>query len=140
MCDLGVVISGNLTWRQHVCSIVSKAIFCSHPILCCFSSKNVLILLKAYVTYIKPLLEYNIVIWSPFLKSDIFMVESVQKRFTKKVFFFCNIFNTSYSHCLNMLHLKSLEYRRVEFNLLFVYKIIHGYIDLNFSNFFLSLS
>ena len=35
-----------------------------------------------------------------------------------------------------MLNLKSLEYRRVEFDLMFMYKIIHGYVELNFSNFF----
>ena len=64
------------------------------------------------------------------------MIESVQKRFTKKICFCCNISNTSYSHRLNMLNLKSLEYRRVEFDLMFMYKIIHGYIDLNFSNIF----
>ena len=35
-----------------------------------------------------------------------------------------------------MLNLKSLEYRRVEFDLMLMYKIIHGYVDLNFSDFF----
>ena len=64
------------------------------------------------------------------------MIESVQKRFTKKICFHHTISNTSYSHCLNMLNLKLLEYRRVEFDLMFMSKIIHGYVDLNFSNFF----
>ena len=68
------------------------------------------------------------------------MIESVQKCFTKKVCFCCNISNTSYFHYLNMLNLKLLEYRRVEFDLMFMYKISNGYVYLNFSNFFLSLS
>ena len=29
-----------------------------------------------------------------------------------------------------------LEYRKAEFDLMFMYKIIHGYVDLNFSDFF----
>ena len=66
------------------------------------------------------------------------MIESVQKRFTKKCFH-CNISKTSYSYCLKMLNLTLLEYRRVEFEL-FMYKITHGYVDLNFRDFFLSLS
>ena len=136
VCDLGVVISSNLKWHQHVCIIVFKAFMHSHQILNCFNSNNVWILLKAYVTYIRPLLEYNTVIWSPFLKSVISMMESVQKRFTKKICFHCNIFNTSYSHHLNMLNLKSLEYRRVAFDLMFMYKINHGYVALIFSGFF----
>ena len=78
VCDLGVVISSNLKWCQHVCSIVSEALIRSHQILRCFSGNNVWILLKAYVTLnIRPLLEYNIIIWFPFLKSDISMIESV---------------------------------------------------------------
>ena len=35
-----------------------------------------------------------------------------------------------------MLNLKLLEYRRVEFDLIFMYKIIHRYADLNFSDLF----
>ena len=132
MCDLGVVISSNLEWCQHVCSIVSKAFFLSHQILHCFSTNNVWILLKASVTYIKPLPEYNTVICSTFLKSDISIIESVQKRFT----FCCNISNTSYSHDRNMLNRKLLEYRRVKFDLMFMHKTICGCVDSNFSNVF----
>ena len=64
------------------------------------------------------------------------MIESVQKRFTKKICYHCNISNTSYSHHLNILILKSLEYRRLEFDLMFMYKIIRRYVDLNLSDFF----
>ena len=62
------------------------------------------------------------------------MIESVQKCFNKKICFCCNISCTSYSHPLNMLNIM-LESRRVEFDLMFMYKIIHGQVDLNFSNF-----
>jgi len=54
---------------------------CSYRIglLYSFSSKNVWILLRAYLTYVRPILEHNTVIWSPYLKKDIYRVESVQK-------------------------------------------------------------
>ena len=55
---------------------------------------------------------------------------------TKKICFQCNILNTSYSHRLHMLNIKSLEYRRLEFDLFITYKIIHGIVDINFSDFF----
>ena len=45
--------------------------------------------------------------------------------------------NTSYSYCLNMLNLKLLKYRKVELDLMFMYKIIQEYVDLNFRDFFL---
>ena len=40
------------------------------------------------------------------------------------------------SHRLHMLNIKSLEYRRLEFDLFFTYKIIRGIVDINFSDFF----
>ena len=89
-----------------------------------------------YITYIRPPLEYNTILWSPYLKNNIVMIESVQKHYTKKICFQCNIPNTSYSHCLHMLNIKSLEYRRLEFDLFLTYKIIYGIVDINFSDFF----
>ena len=32
----------------------------------------------------RPILEYNCVIWSPSLKKDIDLIEKVQRRFTKR--------------------------------------------------------
>ena len=72
----------------------------------------------------------------PFLKSKISMTESAQKHFTKKICYHCNISNTSYSHCQNMQNLKSLKHKRIERDLKFMYKIIHGDVDLKFRDFF----
>ena len=82
-----------------------------------------------HITYIRPLLEYNTVLWSPYLKNDIVMIESIKKYYIKKICFQCNILNTSYSHHLYMLNIKSFEYRRLEFDLFLTYKIIHGIVD-----------
>ena len=84
-------------------------------------------------------LNINTETWSPFLKSGISMAEfcfHCNISYLRKFCFHCNISYTLYSHRLNMLNLKLLKYRRVEFDLMFMYKIIHGYVNLNFSDFF----
>jgi len=46
------------------------------------------ILLRAYYTYVRPILEYklyNSVVWSPILKYEIYALERVQRRFTKRL-------------------------------------------------------
>ena len=48
-------------------------------------SKNSDLLLKAYITYVRPILEYNSPLWSPSLKKDIILLESAQRRFTKRI-------------------------------------------------------
>ena len=40
-------------------------------------------LVRAFVTYVRPIVEYNSVIWSPSTVRDIDTVERVQRRFTK---------------------------------------------------------
>ena len=41
------------------------------------------LLVRAFVTYVRTLMEYNSVVWSPDLKRDIDAIEKVQRRFTK---------------------------------------------------------
>ena len=95
-------------------------------------------LLKIYVTYrpIRPKLEYNSSVWSSYLKKDIKLIESVQKRFTRNVFICCNLPFYSYVDRLTKLEIKSLEYRTLEFDLILMYKISHNLCDLNFSDYF----
>ena len=109
---------------------------CAYQVLHCFSSKNVWTLLRAYFTYIRPKLEYNTPVWSPYLKQDIVAVESVQHHFTRHICTHCNISFCSYNDRLEKLNITSLEYRRLEYDLFLMYKICHNLSDLNFHDFF----
>ena len=93
-------------------------------------------MLKAYTTYVRPKLEYNTVVWSPFLHKDINLVESVQKKFTRHICIRCKISIDLYSGRLSKLNINSLEYRRLEFDLILMFKICHNLSDLNFCEFF----
>ena len=109
---------------------------CAFQGLHSFSSKNIWTLLKAYTTYIRPKLEYNTVVWSPFLQQDINLVESVQKKFTRHICIWCKISFNSYSDRLSKLSINSLKYCRLEFDLILMFKICHNLCDLNFYEFF----
>ena len=69
--------------------------------------------------------------------SDICSFESVQKNFTRKISI--NVPFFSYVDRLSKLNLKSLEYRRLEFDLILTYKICYHLLDakyLKFDDFF----
>ena len=102
----------------------------------CISSKIVWTLLRAYFTYVRPKLEYDTPVWSPYLKKDIITIESVQHCFTHQICTRCYISFCSYYDRLEKLNIKSLEYCRVEYDLFLMYKICHNLSDLNFHNFF----
>lgn len=134
--DLGVLIDDHLKWNTYSNTIRSKSNIISHIIIRCFSPTNTSLLIYLYKVYIRPLLEYNTCTWSPYLKSEIKEIESVQKNFTRKICQRANISYTSYNDRLKTLNLESLESRRTKNDLIFLFKIIHGHVDIEFNSFF----
>ena len=83
--DLGIVLCDDLSPTLHINEIVSKAHKRAMLIARSFISRDVSLLIRAYLTYVRPLLEHNSVIWSPYTIKDIVAIESVQRRFTKNL-------------------------------------------------------
>ena len=98
----------------------------------CFVSRNVELLTLAFVTYVRPLLEYN-VIWSPSLKRDIALLEQVKRRFTKRL---PGLKDHSYDERLKLWNLERLELRRIWSDLLWCCKIVFGVVHVNKEEFF----
>ena len=94
--------------------------------------KNKFNYISAYITYVRPLIEYNTNIWNPYLITDIKLIESVQRRYTRIV---CNKLNlkfSTYSERLEILNIESLEYRRVKSDVVLMYKIYNLLVHINF--------
>jgi len=83
--DLGVIVNDSLTPSSHFAKITTIAHQRVNILLLSFTSRDVAILVKAFVTYVRPLLKYNTVFWTPYLKGDIHTMENVQRRFTKRL-------------------------------------------------------
>ena len=92
--------------------------------------------IKLFLTYVRPLLDYNTTTWSPHLLSDILKVESVQRKFTRRLCRRCNIKFLIYKDRIEKLNLESLEVRRIKQDLIFLYKILHNYVDIDFDKYF----
>lgn len=126
--DLGVSYDNHLCFSSHIDKIVSKASSRARLILKCFCSRDSVLLTRAYCTYVRPLLEFSSVIWSPHTKKDIDRIESVQRKFTKAVY---NLRGCTYEERMLNLGLDSLLCRRIKADLILCYKMLHGlvYID-----------
>ena len=99
----------------------------------CFISRNTGNLIRAFKTYVRPMLEYASQTWSPYLTHQYDLIESVQRSFTKRLPGFNNL---SYTERLAKLNLQSLEQRRLLADLKMCYNIVHGLTCLNFDDFF----
>jgi len=83
--DLGITVRNDLDFSDHISDIVVRAHRRANSIHRCFVSGNVTLLTQAFLTYVRPLVEYNSVVWSPYHKGDILAIENVQHRFTKRI-------------------------------------------------------
>ena len=131
--DLGVIVDHELTFSAHINRLVHKAITRSKLIKKCFASRDINNLVKAFLVYVLPIVEYCSQVWSPHLVKDIELVESVQRKFTK---WLPGLRNKSYSERLSITGLERLDVRRLRLDLLLTYKILFGLTCLESSDFF----
>jgi len=120
--------------------IAAKAHQRANAILHCFLSKNINMLergKRGFLVYVRSLLEYNSVIWSPSYVQDIDTVERVQRKFTKRLPRFKKL---SFMERLHLLDLPSpvLNYAvcTLHIDLIWCYKIIFGLVHINCEEFF----
>jgi hypothetical protein len=99
----------------------------------CTVSRDLSFLRKAFVIYVRPILEYNSCIWNPSRKHLIDSIEAVQRRFTKRI---PSLSSLSYSERLATINLDSLELRRLRFDLIMYYKIINNLTPLSCEQYF----
>ena len=82
-------------------------------------------LIRAFITYVRPMLEYCSPVWSPVSVSLINQLESVQRRFTKRL---PRLRSLTYDERCARLGINRLELRRLHADLTLCYKIIHGLV------------
>lgn len=134
--DIGVLFSSNLKFSDHCRKISGTAMSRAYLILKSFVTNDPFVLMKAFKSYVRPLTEYCTPVWSPYLHQDITIIEKVQRYFTKKI---CNRANISYNDYfdrLKSLNVQSLEARRIMFDLILVFKMFKGFVDLSINDFF----
>ena len=134
--DLGVMVSSNLKWSPQISQMKAKAFIRCFQIFNSFSTKNLWVLKKAYLIYVRPLIEYNSILWNPHQIKDVRDLESVQRYFVKTMCRRANLPKSSYLERLRWINIETLEYRRVKFDLIFFFKILRGLIDLPFESMF----
>jgi hypothetical protein len=148
--DLGLIVDHKLRFSSHYASIVRKAHKHASLILRCFKCRDISLLTKAYLVYVRPLLEYCSPVWAPVytgdiliftsyvlsldeIKMNILMIESVQRRFTKRLSGMSHLF---YHQRLRKLNLVTLEARRLQTDLITMFKMLNNYINIDFNDLF----
>lgn len=121
LSDLGVIVDNKLSFSQHINNIVTKCNQRVGMFFRGFVSRNFNLLSKFFITYVRPIIEYNSCVWNPSPKYLIDLIENVQRKFTKRIH---SISHLSYLERLSVLNLEPLELRRLKFDLIMYFKTI----------------
>ena len=124
---LGVTITAELCWSEHIhtkCSKAKKLVGLLHRRF--QSNTDPTMLFNLYIALIRPHLEYACEVWNPHLQKDKTKLEQVQKfglrMCTKK-------WNADYGYLLTLFDIPPLEHRRLCLSLCTTYKIINKLVD-----------
>ena len=131
--DLGVFVTPNWKSSAHVAKVAARANSMVGRIRHAFTYMNKEIFLKVYPSMVRTHMEYAVQAWSPQLQKDIKILENVQRRATRIV---PELYGLSYDQRLMELSLTSLCRRRLRGDMIEVYKIVHGFDNLDRAKFF----
>jgi hypothetical protein len=100
-----------------------------------FVTSNSHVLVRVFCIYVRPIIEYCSPTFSSSKISDINLLENVQRSFTKRIYQRARIPDCYFERC-KFFNLETFEYRRLIFDLILVYKILHNFTSLNASDYF----
>ena len=124
---LGLNISKNLTWSNHINGVCKKASstlgFLRRNLQNCPKQTR----LTAYISLVRSLLEYGATIWDPHVKKDIDKLEKIQRQAAR---FVTRDYRSRDPGCVTQmladLRLPTLQERRRNLRLTFLFKIAEG--------------
>jgi exonuclease III len=118
--DLGLQVQDNLLWDSHIRSIVSKANKYLYFIIRALGFHAPVKAKKTlYLSLVRSQIEYGTIIWSPFTKTNLELIERVQRKATRYI---CNYANLNYKERLTRCDLVPLSSRREILDVQFAHK------------------
>ena len=107
--DLGIIMSSNVSWENHILMLHKAAIKLSAWILNIFHTRDKSVLIPLFNSLVRSKLEYCCQIWDPSQIKLIDLLEDIQRSFTRKI---KNMYNFDYWTRLKKLGILSLQHRR----------------------------
>ena len=120
--DLGVKLTNNAKFEEHIVDIVKKTRCKLAWILRTFTSRDEKTLMTLYKSLVRPNLEYCCQLWNPWVLKDINLIESIQRTLTYRI---PNLRGLNYWERLEKLDLFSLERRRERYLIIHTWKILN---------------
>ena len=122
--DLGILVDSSLKFHLHISEVCHKGNGVANSILRGTLCRSPEFMVQVFVAHIRPIIDFGSVVWNTGYVGDLRMLESVQRRWTKKVVGFADL---PYSTRLSLLNLFSIKGRLLRSDLILVWKILSGF-------------
>ena len=131
--DLGIHLDSALKFRKQASSAAAKGNQMLALVRRSFFCIDAVTLPLLYKTLVRPHLEYGNIIWGPFNRADQILIERVQRRATKLV---PELKHLPYQERLRRLNLPSLYHRRRRGDMIAIFQIMTGVVNVPPDQFF----
>ena len=117
-----------------------KSIWSYHCTFSVFQYRQFNALIRGYKSFVRPLLEYYSTVWNPFIHAKYYQgmtgeLKNIQRYFTRRIYYRCLLdCKHDYPERINHLQLESLELRRIYNDMAMIFKIVHKFINLKYSD------
>ena len=120
--DLGVLVDADLKFHQHIRNTANKAGGLAQNVLKLTVSHTPDFMISIFHSHIRPIIEYCSCVWFTGYRGDIRLLESVQRRWTKRV---SNMSNLDYGSRLRALDQFSVHGRLLRADMIQCWKMFH---------------
>lgn len=132
--DLGVVVDEDLRFHTHIRQIAGKAGGVASNLLKSTICRSASFMVTLFQSDVRPLLDFASQVWFTGFLSDVRLIESVQRRWTKQV---DGCSEMPYNERLRVLNLFSIKGRLIRADLIQCYKIFNNLSPLAPSDLFI---
>jgi len=137
---LGVIFDSHLKWSAQCHRVASKATRVLNILRRSLFNCHSVVKSLAYISIVRPHLEYASIVWNPHTSSDIKLLEAVQNRAARWICatwdHFTYSWNKSSHTCLSELKWPTLSQRRTYFTIDYLHSILHHMNSFFFKDYF----
>ena len=123
--DLSVFMSSDCTFDFHISNLYKRCSNLAGWILRTLTMRDPQVMLTLYKSLVMSRLDYAYQFWSPHLLKHVYLIEKVQRTFTKHI---TGMRYLSYSKCLEVRKLYLIQRRRERYGIIYVWKIVEGLV------------
>ena len=131
--DLGIIIHISLQSKYQVAKCVKTANKMLGMIRRTYADKSKENMLPLYKSLVRTHLDYGVQAWRPYHQRDIDILEGVQRRFLKMIEGYGDL---TYDERLLKCGKMSLEMRRLRGDMIEVFKLLNGFVDVDYNRYF----